>query len=261
MTDYINGSSSSAVNYSLYGVHDGSTTLVADLDGAKLDYNNLKQILDNDGTGTPMDLNFELSSLPIGSGSTTVKLKLFYGNDVVQDSDEDYLQVALTANWESDGTSMQIKLPADSNVVATFFDRGGTSLSRTVTNLTEDIFTVDQDGPNRPASLQVRLSSLFNAFPTEVSGLSAYLDGATKFTYQVELGSFTIYDHLDNAFTKIQGTFDVDANPEVIVFADDIYVHENSTSKDLTFRLSHAASAVETPQYKSSAKMCRFYCI
>ena len=46
MTDYLNGSSSSAVNYSLYGVHDGSTTLVADLVGAKLDYENLKQILD-----------------------------------------------------------------------------------------------------------------------------------------------------------------------------------------------------------------------
>ena len=145
MTDYLNGSSSSQVNYSLYGVHDGNTTLVADLVGAKLDYDNLKSIINNDGSGTPMDLNFELSSLPIGSGSTMVKLKLFYGDDVVQDSDEDYLQVALTANWESDGTSMQIKLPADSNVVATFFDRGGTSLSRTVTNLTEDIFTVDQD--------------------------------------------------------------------------------------------------------------------
>ena len=52
MTDYLNGSSSQ-VNYSLYGVHDGNTTLVADLVGAKLDYDNLKQILDNDGTGNP----------------------------------------------------------------------------------------------------------------------------------------------------------------------------------------------------------------
>jgi len=61
MTDYLNGSSSSAVNYSLYGFHGGSnSTLFADLVGAKLDYDNLKQILDNDGTGTPMDLNFEL---------------------------------------------------------------------------------------------------------------------------------------------------------------------------------------------------------
>ena len=66
MTDYLNGSSSSQVEYSLYGVHDGNLTLVADLVGAKLDYENLKQILDNEGTGTPMDLSFELSSLPIG---------------------------------------------------------------------------------------------------------------------------------------------------------------------------------------------------
>jgi hypothetical protein len=53
MTDYLNGSSSSAVNYSLYGVHDGTTTLVADLVGAKLDYDNLKQILDNDVLAHP----------------------------------------------------------------------------------------------------------------------------------------------------------------------------------------------------------------
>ena len=86
MTDYLNGSSSSQVQHSLYGVHDGSTTLVADLIGAKLDYENLKQVIDNDGSGTPLDLSFELSSLPIGSGSTSVNLRLFYGDDAVQDS-------------------------------------------------------------------------------------------------------------------------------------------------------------------------------
>ena len=59
--------------------------MVADLVGAKLDYDNLKQILDNDGTGTPMDLNFELANIPAaGSGSTGVTLKLFYGDDTTQ---------------------------------------------------------------------------------------------------------------------------------------------------------------------------------
>ena len=249
MTDYLNGSSSSQVQHSLYGVHDGTTTLVADLVGAKLDYENLKQIIDNDGTGTPLDLSFELSSLPIGSGSTSVTLRLFYGSDAVQDSDEDYLQVTLTADWESDGTTLQVKLPANSNLVATFFDRSGTTLSRTVTNLSEDVITATKDGPNRPQSLAIRLSSLFNAFPTEVSGLSSFLDGAATFTYQVEFGSFTIYDHLENPFTKIQGTFEVNSTPDIAVFADDIYVHENATTKDITFRLSQASSSTVTVDY------------
>ena len=253
MTDYLNGSSSSQVQYSLYGVHDGSTTLVADLVGAKLDYENLKQIIDNDGTGAPLDLSFELSSLPVGSGSTSVTLKLFYGNDAVQDSNEDYLQVALTANWESDGTTLQIKLPANSNLVATFFDRSGTTLSRTVTNVTEDVITAAKDGPNRPQTLKIRLSSLFNVFPREVSGLSSFLDGAAAFTYQVEFGSFTIYDHLENPFTKIQGTFGVKSIPDVTIFADDIYVHENSTTKDITFRQSQASSSNVTVDYAISA--------
>ncbi|MDA9001359.1 cadherin domain-containing protein [Gammaproteobacteria bacterium] len=250
MTDYVNGSSSSAVNYSLYGVHDGSTTLVADLVGAKLDYDNLKQILDNDGTGTPMDLNFELANIPAaGSGSTGVTLKLFMGADTTQASDEDYLQIALTANWESDGTNFTIKLPASSSITASFFDRSGTTLSITPTNQVEDIFTVTQDGPNRPATLSLRLSKLFNAFPTEVTGLSSFLDGVAEFTYLVEFDNFSIYDHLDNTFTKIQGTFAVDANPGITVFADDIYVHENATSKDISFYLSQAASSDVTLDY------------
>jgi hypothetical protein len=250
MTDYLNGSPSSAVNYSLYGVHDGTTTLVADLVGAKLDYYNLKQILDNDGTGTPMDLNFELANIPAaGSGSTGVTLKLFYGDDTTQDADEDYLQITLTANWESDGTNFKIKLPANSAITASFYDRGGTILSITPTNQAEDIFTVTKDGPNRPTTLSLRLSKLFNAFPTEVTGLSSFLDGAAEFTYLVEFDNFTIYDHLDNTFTKIQGTFEVDADPGITVFADDIYVHENATSKDISFYLSQAASADVTLDY------------
>ena len=95
MTDYLDGSTSRQVDYSLYGVHDGDSTLVADLIGANLDYENLKQILDNDGTGNPMDLSFELSNLPIGSGTTSVNLRLYHGEDVIQGSDEDYLQVSL----------------------------------------------------------------------------------------------------------------------------------------------------------------------
>ncbi|MDC3384510.1 hypothetical protein OAX34_04520, partial [Gammaproteobacteria bacterium] len=250
MTDYVNGSSSSAVNYSLYGVHDGSTTLVADLVGANLDYDNLKQILDNDGTGTPMDLNFELANIPAaGSGSTGVTLKLFMGADTTQASDEDYLQITLTANWESDGANFTIKLPASSSITASFFDRSGTTLSITPTNQVEDIFTITQDGPNRPATLSLRLSKLFNAFPTEVTGLSSFLDGAAEFTYLVEFDNFSIYDHLDNAFTKIQGTFEVDANPGITVFADDIYVHENATSKNISFYLSQAAASNVTLDY------------
>ena len=253
ITDYLNGSTSSQVQHSIYGVHDGSTTLVADLIGAKLDHENLKQIIENDGTGTPLDLSFELSSLPVGSGTTPVNLRLFYGNDAVQNSDEDYLQVALTANWESDGTTLQVKLPASSDLIATFFDRGGTTLSRTVTNLSEDLITAAAEGPNRPQSLKIRLSALFSAFPTEVSGLSSFLDGVANFTYQVEFGSLTLYDHLEKPFTKIQGTFGVASTPSVTIFADDIYVHENGVSRDIMFRLSQASSTDVTVDYAISS--------
>ena len=209
ITDYINGSFSNPVQHTINGVHDGGTTLVADLVDAKLDYQNLKQILDNDGTGTPLDMSFELSNLPAGSGSTSVNLRIFNGDDVIQDSNEDYLQVALIANWESDGDTIQIELPAYSNLVATFFDRGGTTLGLTITNMSADVITATKQGPNRPHSLEMRLSKLLSAFPSEVNGLSTFLDSSEIFTYQVEFGNFTLYDDLENPFTKIQGTFAV----------------------------------------------------
>lgn len=253
MTDYLNGSSSSQVQHSLYGVHDGSTTLVADLIGAKLDYENLKQVIDNDGSGTPLDLSFGLSSLPIGSGSTSVNLRLFYGDDAEQDSDEDYLQVAFTVNWESDGSTLNVKFPANNDVVTSFFDRDKTTvISRTMTNNIEDLLTTSNTGPNTPSSLTFKLSKLFNGFPSDVSGLSNFLDGASTFTYQIEFGSFTIYDHLENPFTKIQGTFGVTSSPDVTVYADDIYVHENAATKDITFRLSQASSSDVTIDYAIS---------
>jgi len=118
--------------------------------------------------------------------------------------------------------------------------------------MSEDTITVANNGPNRPQSLKVRLSSLFKAFPAEVSGLSSFLDGAATFTYQVEFGSFTIYDHLENPFTKIQGTFGVNSTPSITVYADDIYVHENATAKDITFRLSQASSSNVTVDYAIS---------
>ena len=49
--------------------------------------------------------------------------------------DEDYLQVAFTVNWESDGSTLNVKFPANNDVVTSFFDRDGTTvISRTMTN-------------------------------------------------------------------------------------------------------------------------------
>jgi Ca2+-binding RTX toxin-like protein len=249
MTDYLNGSSSHQVQHTLYGVHDGVTTLVADLVGASLDYENLQKIIENDGSGTPMDLSFELSSLPVGSGTTAVNIRLFQGADALQNSEEDYLQVLLIADWASDGSTLEVKLPANSNLVATFFNRQGTKISITATNVDEDIITTSKAGPNRPQSLSVRLSSLFNTFSAVTPGLSSFLDGAVTFTYQVEFDDFTLYDHLENPFTTIEGTFAVNSSPDIAVFADDIYVHENAASQGITFRLSQVAASDVTLDY------------
>ena len=63
------------------------------------------------------------------------------------------------------------------------------------------------------------------------------------------MDDFTIYDHLGNTFNKIQGTFGVTSNSAIAMTADDIYIHENTTSQNLTFRLSQASSSDVTVDY------------
>ena len=253
ITDYLDGSSSQAVSYSLYGTY-AANKLTADLVNASLDYENLSAIISNPGSGNPMDLAFELSNLPNGSGSTPVTLRLFMGDDTTQDETEDYFEVTLTANWSSDGSLMSISLPANSTLTGKFFDRGGSVLSKTYTNISEDIFTVDQEGPNRPASLKIRLSSLFDLFPLERAQLVSFLDSDSEFTYQVVLGNFTVYDHLGNSFSEINGTFGVASNPSIAVFADDIYVNENAASKSITFYQTQAQTSDVTIDYAIAAE-------
>ena len=55
-------------------------------------------------------------------------------------------------------------------LLASFFDRSGTTFNNTLTNQTEDIFTVTKMALI-DQQLKLRLSKLFNAFPTEVTGL------------------------------------------------------------------------------------------
>ena len=66
----------------------------------------------------------------------------------------------------------------------------------------EDILNIDQDGPNRPAYLNLRLSKLFTIFPTEVTDLSNFLDGNATFTYQVAYIIFVLVSLGTNILIK-----------------------------------------------------------
>lgn len=248
LTDYIDGSADQARSYSLYGEYV-SGKFKADLSGATLDKENLQAIVTNSGSGNPMDLSFELSNLPTGSGSTPVTLRMFHGSDTAQADDEDYFEISLTAEWSSDGTTMSISLPSNATLTGKFFDRGGTVLTKTYTNQAADLFTVDQEGPNRPASLSIRLSRLFDLFPLEREQLGTFLDYSNTFTYQVVLGSFNLFDHFGNSFSEIYGTFGVGSTASNVIFADDIKVNENGASKTIAFYQPSAQSVDVTIDY------------
>jgi len=88
-------------------------------------------------------------------------LNFFYGDDTTQDADEDYLQIALTANWESDGNSI-LKLnylqivQCHSNLF--MIEEALFSLSRHRYQFKlKTSLLLTKDGPNRPATLKFKI--------------------------------------------------------------------------------------------------------
>ena len=216
LTDYLNGDEGSAVTHSLYTQQDGNNTLVADLVGGKLDLENLQSLIDGTSTSTPLDLNFTLGNIPSGSGTSTVTIRLYQGDDTTQIvGTEDYIELAVVVNWSADGTTMTLTLPAGQAITGTYYDRSGTAIELSVSNNEADVLSVTAAGPDTPATFAVKLSSLLNSLTGQVSGLSSFFSDGGEYTYQVTFGDMTLYDIDNNSFNIIQGTFGVASAPPV----------------------------------------------
>ena len=250
LTDYLNGDESNATTHSLYAQHDGNNTLVADLVGGKLDLENLQSLIDGTGTSTPLDLNFTLGNIPSGSGTSTVTIRLYQGDDTTQIvGTEDYIELAVLVNWSADGTTMTLTLPAGQAITGTYYDRSGTAIELSISNTDDDVLSVTAAGPDTPATFAVKLSSLLNSLTGQVSGLSSFFSDGGEYTYQVTFGDMTLYDIDNNSFNIIQGTFGVASAPPVAIYVDDSIVNEGDGTATITFNLTEAASSDVTVDY------------
>ena len=113
-----------------------------------------------------------------------------------------------------------------------------------------------------PGGMEFKLQSLFSRFGSlsqmdndggDISrGLESFLDSSNSFTFIVDSGGINMYDHLDNRYTKVMGTFDVSDNPPATVFIDDVKISEpdsGNTSTAFNVSLSKAQSSSVTFDY------------
>ena len=191
-------------------------------DGVVIDRSNLKNLVDsNSATGTAPKLVLTLDKVPTAGTTGTVMLDLMLMEN--DDLDQTYqtaerkLSASITVNWKSDGTNVEMTVPAGETATLGYAHNGNSyALSRV--NGAADVVTFNKSDnySNTPASIEVRAIDFFaaaaaaNAKSADFSGLNlgSFFDGANNYHISVgiaqgtDLGNF-FYQSSDVLITKI----------------------------------------------------------
>jgi hypothetical protein len=160
LTDYYPLDGSTVTNTLAYTVVSGMANV--DLRTAPLNLTNMENAIYAGDFKTPV-ISFGLSSLPIGSGTDTVTISLLDGLDSTYKVGERQVNVELSVDWESDGTTASITIPAQT-LTASYTTVAGVTIEVSVVNGDSDILAVKASGATYPATLEFKLVALLTQF-------------------------------------------------------------------------------------------------
>ena len=160
LTDYYPLDGSTVTNTLAYTVVSGMANV--DLRTAPLNLTNMENAIYAGDFKTPV-IRFGLSSLPIGSGTDTVTISLLDGLDSTYKVGERQVNVELSVDWESDGTTASITIPAQT-LTASYTTVAGVTIEVSVVNGDSDILAVKASGATYPATLEFKLVALLTQF-------------------------------------------------------------------------------------------------
>ena len=186
--------------------------LAVDLRTAPLNLENIENAISGDDFTTPV-LSFELSSLPAGTGTGSVSFVLLDGSDATQDSGERKVSVDLDVEWDSDGASASITVPAQTLDVS-YETKDGTSVDVAVSNLDADLLSVTSAGVDYPATLDIKLMAAI----TKLSSLplSSLLEAGT---YNIQMTTDLPLSASDGtAVTGLSAIIDIRASGDMSGF-------------------------------------------
>ena len=221
ITDYVDQDRTMATYTTAATMGEGVLTLAL-ADGVVIDRSNLKNLVDsNSATGTAPKLVLTLDKVPTAGTTGTVMLDLMLMEN--DDLDQTYqtaerkLSASITVNWKSDGTNVEMTVPAGGSATLGYAHNGNSyALSRV--NGAADVVTFNKSDnySNTPASIEVRAIDFFaaaaaaNAKSADFPGLNlgSFFDGANNYHIAVgiaqgtDLGNF-FYQSSDVLITKI----------------------------------------------------------
>ena len=221
VADYVDQDRTMAT-YATAATMDGGDLTLALADGVVIDRSNLKNLVDKHSTtGTAPKLLLALDNVPAAdtAGTVTLELMLMENDDLDQtyQTIERKLTANVTVNWKSDGTNVEMTVPAGGTATLGYAHNSNSyALSRV--NGAADVVTFNQSDKysNTPASIEVRAIDFFaaaaaaNAEAADFSGLNlgSFFDGANNYHISVgiaqgaDLGNF-FYQTSDVLITKI----------------------------------------------------------
>jgi hypothetical protein len=221
VADYVDQDRTMAT-YATAATMDGGDLTLALADGVVIDRSNLKNLVDKHSTtGTAPKLLLALDNVPAAdtAGTVTLELMLMENDDLDQtyQTTERKLTANVTVNWKSDGTNVEMTVPAGGTATLGYAHNSNSyALSRV--NGAADVVTFNQSDKysNTPASIEVRAIDFFaaaaaaNAEAADFSGLNlgSFFDGANNYHISVgiaqgaDLGNF-FYQTSDVLITKI----------------------------------------------------------
>ena len=202
LNDYAPGSQSTMSNEFLVSYAGGAVNV--DLRGAPLDITNIQNAISGGDFESPT-LSFGLANLPAGSGSSQITINLFDGADTTIDSGERKVTATLTVDWNSDGTTSSIILPAQT-ISAFYVNQAGTRVDVAVDNLDADLISVTAAGADLPASLNIKLLSALTKVSSLVSAESLLDSGV--YTVQV-VTDLPLASDTYTALTELNATLEI----------------------------------------------------
>jgi hypothetical protein len=216
-TDY-NPATETSINNTAFSTTAGAAVSLG-AESLKLNLTNLTNFTDDNAAtiGKAPVLKFTLDSVPVGTNSSTVKVTLVDGSDATRGAGESAISLEVDVNYSGNGTTAKLSVPVQEASGSYTKGSDGTNVTFKISNLDGDAFSITSanEVTGLPASLDVKLGALYNAFVSGAGDSSLLAAGTynlklettlplqdaadtdvTSFTSNVELVSTTPIDTL-----------------------------------------------------------------
>lgn len=169
-------------------------------------------------SATPPVVNFNLKSVPAGSGTAGITMSLIDGSDSTRSSGERAISASFNVPWSSNGTTLTLSKPTGASV--TYYSSTATSASTgTLSSTSVGSLMVTSSGTNQSSTagtLKFEIAELFNtATKNGGSALATALTSPSasgSYAYSIDFSGISLSgtpasSSTASAFSRVQGTF------------------------------------------------------